>query len=244
MIEHLQAILLPSGFVSVLALLGIAALAFRGTRRLAAIPLAAAGALLLLFSNGLVATLLMSPLEYAYPAMHDSRQHPAARDIVVLTAYAADDADMPLSSRLGYSSTQRVLEAANLFARRPDCRVIVSGDPTAAKIMGEQLRALGVPEDQLQIDGVAGDTAASAASLRSVLAGRPVFLVTSAGHMQRAVGVFRKQGVVPIPAPTDFQLPRSVRQAEWDSSPFHLQASDLAVNEYLALAWYRLSGRA
>lgn len=244
MIEHLQAILLPSGFVAVLALVGIAALAFRRTRRLACVPLAAAGALLLLFSNGLIATSLMSPLEYAYPAMQDPQRHPEARAIVVLTAYAADDANMPLSSRLSYSSALRVLEAANLFARRPDCQVIVSGDATAARIMGEQLRGLGVPEDHLLIDAVAGDTAASATNLRAALAGRPVFLVTSAGHMKRAVGVFRKQGVVPIPAPTDFQLPRSVRHAEWDYSPFHLQASDLAVNEYLALAWYRLTGKA
>ncbi len=242
MIDHLQSIVLPSGIVTLLVLVGIAAIAFRPTRRVAAVPLVAAGLALLLFSNGLVATLLMSPLEYAYPAMQDPQRHPEAKAIVVLTAYAADDEDMPLSSRLSYSTALRVLEAANLFARRPDCQVIVSGDAVAAGLMGEQLRQLGVPEDRLLIDAVADDTADSAENLRPAMAGKQVFLVTSAGHMQRAMGVFRKRGVLAIAAPTDFQLPRSAWHAEWTWSPFHLQASDLAVHEYLALAWYRLSG--
>jgi len=70
-----------------------------------------------------------------------------------------------------------------------------------------------------------------------------VFLVTSAGHMRRAVGVFSKKGVVPIPAPTDYMLPRKARHASWTTNAVHLQASDIAVHEYLGIAWYRLTGR-
>ena len=70
-----------------------------------------------------------------------------------------------------------------------------------------------------------------------------MFLVTFAGHMRRAVGVFRKKGVVTIPAPTDYMLPRSAWHASWTTSAVHLQASDLAVHEYLGIAWYRLTGR-
>jgi uncharacterized SAM-binding protein YcdF (DUF218 family) len=67
--------------------------------------------------------------------------------------------------------------------------------------------------------------------------------VTSAGHMRRAIGVFRKNGMNPIPAPTDYQLPGNARYASWTTSPIHLAASDLAVHEYIGLAWYRLTNR-
>lgn len=207
------------------------------------LPLGGAGLLYLLFSNGFIATLLMSPLEYAYPAMQDPLRFPEVQSIVVLTAYAAEDSDMPLSSRLNSSSTFRVMETANLFARRPDCQVIVSGGAIAARMMGEQLRLLGIPEKRLVIDDQSAHTNSSAESLAGMLAGKSVFLVTSAGHMERAIGVFRKHGITPIAAPTDYQLPRSASDASWMPSPIHLLASDLAVHEYLALAWYRWTGK-
>lgn len=239
----LQEIVLPTGIVALLFLVGIVALVFRRTRSRAWLPLGGAGLLFLLFSNGLIATLLISPLEYAYPAMQDPRGHPEARIILVLTAYAAEDADMPLSSRMNSSTAFRVLEAANLFSRRPDCQVIVSGGATAARIMSQQLRLLGVPEDRLLVDDKSAHTVSSAENLESILNGKALFLVTSAGHMRRAMGVFRKHGAIPIAAPTDYQLPRSALDASWTSSPIHLLASDLAVHEYLALAWYRWTGK-
>ncbi len=243
MISGLQEILLPSGFATVLFLAGLAAAVIGRTRRWTFPLLAAAATVLLVFSNGLVATLLMVPLEYAHPALHDPRQYPDTRVIVVLTAYAAGDASMPESAHRNASSAFRILEAANLSVLRPDCNVIVSGSADAARIMGHQLRLLGVPDERLSIDITSNTTSASAEQLKSMIGNRPLFLVTSAGHMRRAIGVFRKNGMNPIPAPTDYQLPGNVRYASWTTSPIHLQASDLAVHEYFALAWYRLTNR-
>lgn len=223
--------------------LGLAALLLQRTRRLAWMPLAAASLAYLLFSNGLVATLLMSPLEHAYPPVRDARDHPDAAMIVLLTAYAADDPDMSLSGRLNSSSAFRVLEAANLHAARPELRILVTGSETGARIMEQQLLRLGVPAESLIVDGASPNTAGSAAMTRELAASGPVFLVTSAGHLTRADGAFRKLGIRTIPAPTDYWLPRSPLDASWTPSSLHLQASDLAVHEYLAIAWYRLSGK-
>lgn len=239
----LQEIVLPTGFTALLCLAGLAMILLPRLRERAWVPLTAGAVLLLLFGNGAFATLLMSPLEYAYPAMHEPARHPDARAIVVLTAYAAEDPAMPQSSLLNSSSAFRVIEAWNLYVSRPDCRVIVSGLKPAAALMGEQLRLLGVPAERLTIDEDSPDTADSAAHVTELLGGEPFFLVTSAGHMPRAAGVFRRQGALPIPAPTDYWLPRDPRTASWTQSSLHLQASDLAVHEYLALAWYHLSGR-
>jgi len=103
----LQASLLPSGLATLLFLVGVVAVALPRARRMACVALAASAAVMLIFSNGLVATLLMSPLEYAFPALQDPRQHPDATVIVVLTAYVADDRNLPLSSKPNGSSAMR-----------------------------------------------------------------------------------------------------------------------------------------
>lgn len=243
MIGHILNAFVPSGFATAVFLAGLTAFFFRRTRSLAVPLVAAAAAVFLVFSNGLVASLISSPLEYWYPAMRDPRGHPEAKVIVVLTGYAADDADMSLSGKMNASSAFRVLEASNLWAARPDCIVVVSGYSTTADIMALQLRLLGIPDRALRVDGDSNSTAQSAENMGKLLGDRSLFLVTSAGHMRRAVGVFRKIGMNPIPAPTDYQLPRLAGHASWTTSPRHLQASDFAVHEYVALAWYRLTGR-
>lgn len=239
----LHEIVLPSGAVALLFLLGIVALLFARTRGRAWLPLAGAGIVYLVFSNGLVATLLMSPLEYAYPALHEPGKYPDTRVIVVLTAYAAEDPDMPFSSLLNDASAFRVLEAANLHAQRPDTRIIVTGKQPAASLMAEQLLRLGIAASRLTVDGHSESTSDSAERIESMVNGERIFLVTSAGHMSRAMETFRHRGVDSVPAPTDYQLPRSLRRASWTQSSNHLHMSDLAVHEYLGRVWYRLSGK-
>jgi uncharacterized SAM-binding protein YcdF (DUF218 family) len=238
-IMALHEIVLPSGAVALLFLLGIIAVFARTAPGW--LPLTGAG-LLARFRQWAGTTLLMSPLEYAYPAL-DRQEYPDASVIVVLTGYAAEDANMPFSSLLNSSSAFRVIEAASLFAERPHSRIIVSGSQPAARIMAEQLRRFGVPPEKLTIDGQSPDTSDSAAAIAGLAGGEPLVLVTSAGHMKRAVGVFRKQGLEPIPAPTDYQLPRDVHAASWTPSALHLRESDYAIHEYLAMAWYELSGK-
>lgn len=236
-------VLAPSGFATLLTLAGLTAWIFLQTRRFARRLLAAGAVVFLVFSNGLVATLLMSPLEYAHPALTDPAAYPDAKTIVVLTAYAAEDPLLPLSGKMNGSAAFRVLEATNLWSVRPDCRIIVSGSHAAARIMGRQLQTIGLPADRLTIDVTSSTTAASASHLAPLVGNEPVFLVTSAGHMSRAVGVFRKHGMRAIPAPTDYWLPKHARSASWTTSAEHMRASDLAFHEYVGMAWYRLSGR-
>jgi uncharacterized SAM-binding protein YcdF (DUF218 family) len=239
----LQQILLPSSVIALAFLAGLVALVVPRVRHYAWLPLAATAMLYLLFSNGIVATALMSPLEHAYPPVQDARDHPDVSLIVVLTAYAADDADMSLSGKLNSSAAFRVLEAANLRAARPDAVVLVTGADTAARIMAEQLRRLGIPAEGLIVDAESPNTADSAAKAKELAGGRAMFLVTSGGHMRRAIGTFARQGLRVVPAPTDYWLPRDPLDASWTPSSLHLRASDHAVHEYLALAWYRLSGK-
>ena len=240
----LSGIVLPSGAAYLLFVLGLLTSVWHRTRHASWWLLAGSGALTLVFSSGMTAAFLMSPIEYAYPTIHDGREFPNARKIVVLAGWAAEDAAMPLSGRLSASAAYRVLLALELFRDRPDCAVIVSGDDITARVMSQVLAKLGVPEDKLVIEGRSLTTADSAVNLRPLLGDETFFLVTSSGHLPRALAVIEKQRLRAIPAPTDHQLPRQWWRSELQPSPGSLTVSDLAIHEYLGRLYYRLRGRA
>jgi uncharacterized SAM-binding protein YcdF (DUF218 family) len=185
----------------------------------------------------MVAAALMSPLEDAYPTGHDGRTHPDARHIVVLTGWAAEDPAMPLTGRFSPASAYRVLMALELRRDRPDCDVIVSGDRQTARIMGEALEKLGVPHEQLRLEDGGQSTADSARLLPPLVADDAFFLVTSAGHLPRSMEEMKRAGLNAVPVPTDHQLPRNWRNADWKPSPTSLYTSELAIHEYLGRAW-------
>jgi uncharacterized SAM-binding protein YcdF (DUF218 family) len=236
--------LLPSGLACVLLVLGLATRLWKKAERASWWLLAASGAMTVLFSSGKVAAALTSPLEYAHPTLREVNQQPPVRHIVVLTGWASNDEDMPLSGRMNSASAFRVLLALELYGACKDCEVIVSGTATATHIMGELLHKLGVPQERLHLDDDSDSTAASASHLEAFVGEAPFFLVTSAGHMPRSVAAFHLRGLQPIPAPTDHQLPKDWRRAEWLPRAESLVASNLAVHEILGLLWYRLSDRA
>ncbi len=241
MIEILGSLVLPSSVCFLLAATGLALCVRERTRKAALVALASAGVLLVVFSCGKVATLLLSPLEYAYPRVPD--QAAPVRAIVVLAAYAADDPNMSLSDRPNSAGLYRVVEGALLWQRCQDCTVVVTGRSPTTKVMAELLVSLGVPRTRVQLDNDADSTSASAVNMRRLLGDTTCYLVTSGGHMVRSMAVFAKAGMRPLPAPTDHRLPKNVAQAAWALSAFHLECSDLAVHERVGVWWYRLRGR-
>ncbi len=241
--NFLQSLATPSGAASALFLAGLLVVAWRRTRRASWWLLAASGLTVLTFSSGKVATAIMSPLEYEYPALRDARSFEEVHDIVVLTGWAGDDANLPLSGRLNTASAYRVLLALELFNEKPDCTLIVSGNSDSARLMGETLASLGVPADRLRIDSGSRTTADSARQMRTWLGARPFFLVTSAGHMPRTLAAMGRQDLNAIPAPTDFRMPREIGNASLAPTPDALAASDLATHEYLGRIWYAIRDR-
>lgn len=70
-----------------------------------------------------------------------------------------------------------------------------------------------------------------------------VLLVTSARHMRRAVGVFKKQGVEVIPAPTDvIAVHRPLSVGRFLPNVDALRASHMAVKENVGICVYWLRG--
>jgi uncharacterized SAM-binding protein YcdF (DUF218 family) len=206
---------------------------------------ALAAAVLLVFSLGIVAQGLLRPLEQRYPPWTpEAGPALAIDDIVVLTGWSGDDVRLPPSLRLNDTSASRVLLTAALWRRHHHARVLVSGEARVVADMVATLQSLGVDAGKLESEGQSRNTAESAANCASRLRGRRFALVTSAGHLPRAMGTFQDLGLQPAPIPADYRLPGREGPRSWLPSPRALAASDLAVHEYLGALWYRFRGRA
>lgn len=239
----LKLIFLPSKLILFLSLIAVIFFVIRRWRRYSFIPFITAAVLYAVFGSGWTAALLLAPLEYKHPALKTSADYPGVKHIVVLTAYAADDPLMPLSGKFNGSSLFRLVEAQNLYRVCSGCKIIISGTGSYVDLMHQQLRVFGIPETDIEDDPIAGHTADSADSLVTKMKEKQFFLVTSAGHMPRSMGVFKKNGFKPIPAPTDYLMPKDFLQASLMPDSQHLYFSDLAVNEYAGMLWYTITNR-
>ena len=237
----IQLFIMPSSLALILIIAGSIAI-FYLRRRLGLLLVLSGISIIFVFSTGPVATFLISPLEYKYPMMLSPADYPAAKNIVVLTGYAAKDKLIPLSSQANSASVFRVLEAQHIYKLRPDCRIIISGTISAVQVMKALLLELGVPAEKIVEELESSHTFLSAENVRTIINNEPFFLVTSAGHMARAVGVFTKQNMNPIPAPTDYQLPKDFRKAMFRPTLLHLYFSELAIHEYVGTLWYKWKG--
>ena len=241
--KHLiELVLLPSGCIALLLVVAGVLYFFFRRRRAAGIAIAAAASIYLFFANGLTAFWLMGHLERESEPGQNIEALATPDTLVVLTGYALADARIPITGQVNSASGLRLLEASRIFARRR-MPVIISGGVEVTAIMRDLLVQLGIPSASIVMEQESNNTYESAVHLRDRLAGKPFYLVTSAGHMPRAIRAFRKQGLLAIPAPTDYLSSRSWRDVDIVPSGRHLAISDLAIHEYLGLLWYRLLER-
>src|SRR2546423_13422602 len=101
------------------------------------------------------------------------------------------------------STSARARTAAHLAQKRPSLAIIASGShgegpapaKTEAAIMADLIAAAGVPRDRLFLEERSRDTIGNAVEVTARYLGRiearPIYLVTSPFHLERALVVFR-----------------------------------------------------
>lgn len=138
------------------------------------------------------------------------------------------------------------LSYAHLQASQRPFLIILSGtDPfhpksSMASEMKTYLMERGIPEKFIQLEDSSRTTRESARNLRGVLGEKPFFLVTSAYHMKRSVEEFRRNGMNPIPAPTDFKRKHTYHILDFFPNAENVRNADLAFHEYIGILFYRL----
>lgn len=235
-------LLLPPASLLLLMLTGFILLRrYRNTGRL----LIAAG-FVLLYSLSLnpVADRLIRSLEASYPRLPDG---PVKADaIVVLSGGARDLSWLPAGPEPSESSLERLVGAVQL-ARKHRLPLVItggSGEPMPGAVreadaMADAAIRLGFPAENIVIENRSRNTWENAEAVRKLLPERTIILVTSAFHMRRSIGMFKKQGFSVLPAPAGYRSQtRHGSFTDYLPQASALATSSTAIAEYLSLSWY------
>ncbi len=197
--------------------------------------------------------LVARSLERQYPPLGNPAGLKGVEWIVVLSAGQTDDRTVPALDRIGDATVIRLVQGIRLYRMLPGTRLLFSGGGAGPGVnsIADNMRTvaleLGVPDDDIVVEGSSFDTADQAVLIGRFLEKKRFILVTSATHMARAVALFKRQGMDPIAAPTQFvalQRPTSVDgHKPWIPDAENLVAMDAALHEYLGMAWSRLRGQ-
>ena len=225
----------PSNLVILVGILGLLLLPTRFART---------GKRLAFLSIAILAILGLSPIGNALIISLENRL--PAWDV----ARGAPDGIVVLSGAI------ELLAAVPELARRyPTARILLSGGSGAlignedaeAKFALRLLESLGVARDRITLEDRSRNTVENAIFSKAIVQPKPGerwLLVTSAHHMPRAIGVFRRAGFPVEPYPVNWYT----RGAMDALRPFAtvaegLQRTDTAVHEWIGLAIYWLTGR-
>ncbi|MFA5109824.1 MAG: ElyC/SanA/YdcF family protein [Desulfobaccales bacterium] len=238
-------------------ILGLFLLWFTRRQRLGKIVVSLGTALLLLFGSPLLSPRLLMPLERHYPALlhpealvREGRQPQTSPIwIVVLGGGHDTDPSLPVNSQISRAALSRVVEGVRLYRALPGSKLLMSGgvvfDPVSeAGVMARIAQILGVKPQDLVLEETSRDTAEEAAIIAKMIGADRVILVTSAAHMPRAMALFEKRGLNPIPAPTDYltRSPQGLSPGQFFPGAGGLGQAEAALHEYLGLAWAWLRG--
>jgi len=241
--EILKDIVAPSNLMVTLSVAGIILLLFKRSRRPAVFIIGICISSYLILGTGIISMWLLGTLEHRYKPLESTEKLQDVKKVVILAGYAERQPSLPLSSEVNFASAYRLIEGLRIVHELPNTEILISGGGDVPGIMKELLVAMGLPSQRIIIDNQSSNTHESAVNVRRILDQENFILVTSAGHMPRAMETFRKAGMNPVPAPTNYMSVKERRFIHYLPSPNHLVYADLAVHEYLGMAWYRITGR-
>ena len=244
-------LLLPSNlFIA----LGLGGFAFCFTRWRCAGARIALGStfILLAFAFLPLGSVLMNALENRFPAWDAA--HGAPDGIIVLGGSIDPGLSLDRGSPVVATAAGRIIAMADLARQFPSARIVYSGGngslipgkPAEADFIYPLLDAFGVPRARVILETRSRNTEENAVFTKAIANPKPGerwLLVTSAAHMPRAVGCFRRIGFPVEVYPTDWQTQRGVRFVPSLEPAKNLVNTDNAVHEWLGLLAYWLSGR-
>ena len=243
---------IPSNAVAMLCALGVLMLATR-FRKAASRILTLGVLLLLVIGFSPLGNLLLLPLSERFPAWSAGGRPPDG--IIVLGGAIDPEISQARGSLEVDSSAERIITMLQLARRYPAALIVFSGGSAnlietpvpEAPIAGDLLEDFGTPSSRIVLESESRTTAENAAFTRKLVSPKPGerwLLVTSAFHMPRSIGAFRKAGFDVEAYPVDW------RTRGWRDGliPFAtlssgLARTDVAVHEWIGLIAYWATGR-
>jgi uncharacterized SAM-binding protein YcdF (DUF218 family) len=199
-----------------------------------------------------VGNLLIIPLEQRFPPWDSATGAPDG--IIVLGGAVAPDVSGARNEVALNESAERMTAVAELARRYPEARILFSGgsgalifdEGTEAEFVLRLFESFGIAASRVMLENRSRNTVENAVFSKEILSPKPGerwLLVTSAYHLPRAIGAFRKVGFAVEAYPVDWRT----RGSEDALRPFPtlgdgLRRTDTAVREWVGLAAYWLSG--
>ncbi len=210
-------------------------------------------AALLLVGVAPLGALLLRPLEARFPP--PPADLPAPYAIVTLGGAIDDEMSLAHGQVDLVDGASRLTETAILARRYPMARIVYTGGSASltstqsdeAEQAKRLLVDLGVDPVRIAIETKSRNTDENARFTAAMERPRPDqawLLVTSAYHMPRAMGLFRKAGFAVRAFPVDYRTFGDARDLKPSHDPVaSFKAFELAVHEWVGLIAYRAAGK-
>jgi uncharacterized SAM-binding protein YcdF (DUF218 family) len=243
---------IPSNDLLAAALIGLVLMRTKRAVRLGRRLVAAA--IVLLFAFGLLplGRLIMAPLEERFPPWDAMRGAPDG--IVVLGGVIEPEVTERPNSGLN-EAAERLTAIAALARRYPAAKILFSGGDillaagggSEAQFAAALFESFGIPPSRIILEDRSRTTAENAAfslPLANPKPGERWLLVTSAWHMPRAIGAFRRTGFPVEAYPVDYRTPGGAGLwIPFGSVSNGLRRTDTAMREWFGLVTYWLTGQ-
>jgi len=244
--------LLPTNFMIGLGLIGLMLLATRW-RRLGSRLMIVSLALLAICAWSPLGKLLLYPLETRFPAWDASNGAPDG--IIVLGGPIDADLSVAHGTAVLSAAGDRIVATAALAHRYPRTRVLYTGgsanllsnDAKEADFAADLFENLGIARSRLVMERSSRNTLENAEFSKALVNPKPGerwLMVTSAFHMPRAVGLFRRAGFAVEAYPVDWKLGRGAELFTFfNLAGDGLSRTDTAVREWMGLFAYWAAGK-
>jgi uncharacterized SAM-binding protein YcdF (DUF218 family) len=244
---------LPTNFLICLGILGALLCATRWARLGRRLALTAI-VLLAICGFSPIGNLLVYPLESRFPPWDPAKGTPDG--IIVLGGPIDADLSVAHGVPVINSAPDRIIAGAALARRYPNARFVFTGgspnlignDAREADYAGAVFESLGIPKSRLIMERRSRNTYENAQFTADMVKPKPGerwLLVTSAFHMPRSVGLFRKAGFEVEPYPVDWRVGTGWADVlAFDAlANGGLGRTDLGLREWMGLVAYRLTGK-
>jgi uncharacterized SAM-binding protein YcdF (DUF218 family) len=244
--------LVPSNLIMAFGVFGLG-LMFSKRRRVGGWLLAGCVSALLLCGFLPIGVLMLLPLETRFSPWDPHTGDPAG--IIVLGGGVDPEMTAARGTPAINSSGVRIVVAAELAHRYPKARLVYVGgnaslrssNSSEADVAEGIFKNLGIREDRLQLERKSRNTDENVRYVMGLVNPKPCerwLLVTSASHVPRSIGLFRKAGFIVDPYPVDWRTSGwsdvFTFQSDWMTG---LDLIDRAAHEWLGLIAYRLVGK-
>ncbi|WP_407170108.1 YdcF family protein [Bradyrhizobium sp. ORS 111] len=247
--KTLGIMLLPINLLLGIGLIGVILLLTRFAalgRRLMAVSLV----LLAICAFSPLGNILLYGLEQRFPPWDASRGAPDG--IIVLGGSIDPDVSAAYGTPVVRSAPDRIIAAAALARKYPNARLVftggsanlISNDAREGDYAGEIFESLGVAKSRVIIERQSRNTVENAQFSKALLDPKPSerwLLVTSAYHMPRSIGLFRRAGFNVEAYPVDWRIGNVFGLATL--SVEGMSRTDLGMREWIGLVAYRLTGK-